>query len=151
MVATVTVPRQGSVPQAVAVVVGVMLTLFGALSFLETAFDDFAAHNPAEVMLGVTVNPLQNVLHVLAGVLGIVLSKRLHTTRRYGLVLVAAFGAVFGYGVIAGYNPQIDVLNVGWAANWLHLGIALAGLVIATVPARVRARVPADRVSRPPR
>jgi len=148
MVATDTVPRQGSVPQAVAVVVGVLLTLFGALCFLVTGFDDFAAHNPVERMFGVTVNPLQNVLHLFAGVLGIVLSKRLITTRRYSLVLVAVFGAVFGYGVIAGYNPQIDALNVGWAANWLHLGIALAGLVIATVPARVRART---RVSRPPR
>lgn len=148
MVATSTVPRQGSVPQAVAVVVGVMLTLFGALSFLATTFDDFVGHNPAEQVFGVTVNPLQNLLHLLAGVLGIVLSKRLLTTRRYGLVLVVAFGAVFGYGVIAGYNPQIDMLNAGWAANWLHLGIALAGVVIATVPARVRA---SRRVSRPPR
>ena len=138
MVATATVPRQGSVPQAIAVLVGVVLSLIGALSFLVTAFDDFAEPNPAERLLGLTVNPMQNVLHLVAGVLGIVLSKRLVWTRRYGLGLVVVFGAVFVYGVVSVYDPAIDVLNAGWAANWLHLGVALTGVLIATVPARVR-------------
>jgi hypothetical protein len=141
MVATSTVPRQGSVPQAVAVLAGVVLTLLGALSFLATGFDGFAAPSPQKHLFGLTVNPLQNVLHLTAGLLGIVLSKRLRWTRLYGLALVAAFAAVFGYGVVAVYRPAVDVLNAGWAANWLHLGIAVAGLVIAAAPARVRVRV----------
>jgi|SRR5829696_1880160 len=141
MVATRTVPRQGSVPQAVAVVLGVVLALLGALSFLATGFDGFATHNPAESLFGLSVNPLQNVLHVVAGVLGVVLSKQLRWTRRYGLGMVAAFAALFGFGMIAVYNPAIDVINAGWAANWLHVAVAVVALAIATSPARLRREV----------
>lgn len=138
MVATSTAPRQGSVPQAVAVLTGVVLTLLGALSFLVTGFDGFAAPNPAEHLFGLSVNPLQNLLHLLAGLLGVALSKQLRWTRRYGLGLVAVFAAVFAFGIVAVHNAAINVLNVGWAANWLHLGVAVAGLAVATTPARVR-------------
>jgi hypothetical protein len=132
------VPRQGSLPQAVAVLVGVVLTLVGGLSFVVTGFDGFAAHNPAERFFGLAVNPLQNLLHVLAGVLGIGLSARLRWTRRYGLVLVATAAAVFAYGVLAVGRPSLDVLNLNWAANWLHLAVAVAGLAAAVTPARIR-------------
>jgi hypothetical protein len=134
------VPQQGSLPQAVAVLVGVVLTLVGGLSFVVTGFDDFAAHNPAEQLFGLAVNPLQNLLHLVVGLLGIVLSARLAWTRRYGWLLLAGFGAVFAYGVFSVQWPAFDVLNLDWAGNWLHLAAGLAGFLIAAGPARFGVR-----------
>lgn len=134
------VPQQGSLPQAVAVLVGVVLLLIGGLSFVATGFDDFAARNPAEQLFGLAANPLQNVLHLVAGLLGIVLSARLAWARGYGWLLLAGFGAVFAYGLFAVQRPAFDVLNLDWAGNWLHLAAALAGFVIAAGPVKLRIR-----------
>lgn len=141
-------PQQGSLPQAVAVLVGVVLTLIGGLSFVVTGFDGFADHNPAEQLFGLAVNPLQNVLHLAVGLLGIVLSARLRWTRGYGWLLLAGFGAVFVYGVLAVQRPALDVLNLDWAGNWLHLAAALAGFVTATGPVRLGVRRAVSRSRR---
>jgi hypothetical protein len=134
------VPQQGSVPQAVAVLVGIVLTLVGGLGFLVTGFDDFAARNQAEQLFGLAVNPLQNVLHLTIGVLGIVLSARLGWARGYGWLLLAGFGVVFVYGVLAVQRPAVDVLNLNWTSNVLHLATLLAGFVTAVGPVKLRGR-----------
>ena len=84
-----TVPRQGSLPQAIAVLTGVLLTLLGGLGMLTTGFTRFAVYSEGVVLLGLSVNPLQNLLHLAAGLAGIVLSKQLRWSRRYGLAGVA--------------------------------------------------------------
>lgn len=142
------VPQQGSLPQAVAVLVGVVFTLIGGLSFLVTGFDHFAARDQAEQFFGLAVNPLQNVLHLIVGLLGIVLSARLAWARGYGWLLLAGFGVVLGYGMLAVQRPAVDVLNLNWASNWLHLTAALAGFVAAAGPVKLRVRREVSRSRR---
>jgi hypothetical protein len=130
-------PREGSLPQAVAVLAGLLLALIGALGFLVTGFDDFAGHNPVDRLFGLAVNPLQNVLHLAVGVLGMALSGRRVAARCFGWLLALGLGAVFVFGLVAVDRPDLNVLNVNWAGNWLHLIGALAGLAAAVGPARV--------------
>lgn len=130
-------PREGSLPQAVAVLTGVVFVLIGALGFLATGFDDFAAHAPDKRLFGLALNPLQNVVHLLVGVLGLVLSARLAFARCCGWLLAASLGALFVFGLAVADQPQLNVFNVNWADNWLHLVAALGGLVAALGPARV--------------
>jgi hypothetical protein len=89
-------------------------------------------------LFGLGVNPLQNLLHLAVGVAGLGLSARLPRTRVYGWGLAVGLGALFGYGVVASRAPVVDVLNLNWPANWLHLAFALVGLVIATGPVPAR-------------
>ena len=126
-------------PQAVAVLVGVLFTIIGIIGFAATGLDDFAGHGTPDRLFGLAVNPLQNLVHLAIGGVGIVLSARLASARVYGWVLAIGYGALFGYGVLASRVPEVDVLNLNWPVNWLHLVFALVGLVIATGP------VPADR------
>lgn len=128
-------PKEGSLPQAISVLVGVVFTLIGALAFLVTGFDGFVGHNPVDRLFGLAVNPLQNVLHLVAGVLGLALSARRLWARCYGWLLVAGMGALFWYGLIAVERPDLNVLNLNWVGNWLHLGAALVGLAAAVSPA----------------
>ncbi|HEY3260056.1 MAG TPA: DUF4383 domain-containing protein [Pseudonocardiaceae bacterium] len=137
--------HQPAWPQAVAVLVGVLFVIIGVVGFAATGLDGFAAHGVPDRLFGLAVNPLQNLVHLAIGVAGIVLSNRLPRTRVYGWVLVAGLGALFGYGVLVSRLPHIDVLNLNWPVNWLHLAFALVGLVIATGP--VTARQPAAAAS----
>jgi Domain of unknown function (DUF4383) len=127
-------------PQAVAVLVGVLFTIIGIVGFAATDLDGFASHEPDQ-LFGMALNPLQNLVHLGIGLAGIALSSRLSRARVFGWVLVIGLGALFGYGVLVARVPEVDVLNLNRATNWLHLTFALIGLVIAAGP--VPARTPA--------
>ena len=121
--------------------VGVLFAIMGIVGFAATGLGGFAAHDTPDRLFGLAVNPLQNLVHLAIGAAGIALSARLRRTRVFGWVLVAGLSGLFGYGVLCARYPHLDVLNLNWPANWLHLAFALIGLVIATgpVPARRKA------------
>ena len=121
-------------PQAVAVLVGVLFVVKGVVGFAASGLHGFAAHNADVTLFGLAVNPLHNLLHLAVGFAGVVLSARLDRARLYGWALAVGFGVLFGYGVLVSRLPHLDVLNLNWPANWLHLGFALVGLVIAIGP-----------------
>lgn len=123
-------------PQAVAVLVGVLFAVMGVVGFAATGLEGFAARGSHVNLFGLAVNPLQNLVHLAVGVAGIVLSARLDRTRLYGWVLVTGYGALFGYGLLVSRLAHLDVLNLNWPDNWLHLGFAVLGLVIALGPVR---------------
>jgi len=125
-------------PQAIAVLVGVLFVIIGVVGFAATGLDGFTAHATPDRLFGLAVNPLQNLVHLAVGAAGIVLSARLARTRVYGWILVTGLGALFGYGALASRLPHVDLLNLNWPMNWLHLAFALVGLVIATGPVPAR-------------
>jgi Domain of unknown function (DUF4383) len=131
-------------PQAVAVLVGVLFTIIGIVGFAATGLDGFASHETPDQLFGMAVNPLQNLVHLGVGAAGIALSARLPHARVYGWGLVIGLGALFGYGVLVARLPQLDLLNLNWVTNWLHLTFALIGLVIAAGPVPAR-RAPVHR------
>lgn len=121
--------------QILALVIGVGYTLAGLAGFLVTGFDQFATVTN-ETLLGLGLNPLHNIVHLLIGVAGIALASTRPGARSYGWILAIGYGAAFVYGLLAVGNPDINFLNINSPDNGLHLVSALAGLAIALWPAR---------------
>lgn len=131
--------------QPAQVLVALMSLLFiaaGVVGFLRTGFGDFAGEDHA-MLLGFAVNPLHNVVHLAFGVLGLLLAGSSALARTYGWVLFIAYGAVFVWGLmLAGVISSNPVSGLGNPLalnsndNWLHLGFAAVGLLIAVLPAR---------------
>jgi uncharacterized membrane protein YuzA (DUF378 family) len=123
-------------PQMLAMAIGVVYTLVGIVGFFITGFDDFAAHTD-EAILGFSINPLHNIVHLVIGLAGIALARKLSTARTYGWLLAVGYGAAFVYGLFAaGEDEPLNFLSLNWADNWLHLASVIAGLVIALGPVK---------------
>jgi uncharacterized protein DUF4383 len=134
--------------QVLAGLVGVFYLVIGAIGFSKTGVGNFTGYHDV-LVLGFLLNPLQNLIHVVTGVLGLLLALKSALARLYGWFLFVGFGFLSFWGVtILGTiwsnatatlgNP----LNLNMPANWLHIGTALLGLVMAIMPARKMARVP---------
>ncbi|EME60186.1 DUF4383 domain-containing protein [Amycolatopsis decaplanina] len=124
--------------------------VFGIVGFTRTGFADFVGRSDATV-LGFSVNPLYNLGFVLLGAIGLLLTFGSGRSRVFGLLTFVAFGALFVWGLmIAGTvstNPVSQAgnpFNLNGPDNWLHLGLAALGLVIAFLPARHKVLLPED-------
>lgn len=119
---------------------GITFIVFGIVGFTRTGVGDWAANS---FVLGFSVNPLHNLLLVAVGVLGLFMALGSGLARLYGWLLFAGFAALFVWdlmitGILA-RNPVEQFGNplaVNTNDNWLHLGIALFGLLLAVMPAR---------------
>ena len=129
-------PATGSrtVPEILGLVFGAVYLLVGIVGFFVTGFDDFAGHQH-ESLLFFDINPLHNIVHILIGVAGLVLSRTLAGARAYGWLLAVGYGAALVYGLFA-VGEDWDFLNLNAADNVLHAATALVGLLIALLPAR---------------
>ncbi|GAB2472304.1 DUF4383 domain-containing protein [Promicromonospora xylanilytica] len=139
--------------QWLALVVGVVYLLVGIAGFFVTGFDmaGFMEHDPGATLLGFAINPLHNIVHLVIGILGIGAWSRSASARTFGWLLLIGYGAVFVYGLFAVNDPEINFLNINQADNWLHLGSALVGLLIAVWPAPARVvEQPGSTESMPP-
>ncbi|MFC4628552.1 DUF4383 domain-containing protein [Promicromonospora alba] len=134
-----TAPRIARGPhQWLALIVGVVYLLVGAAGFAVTGLDGFMEHDDTQTLLGFAINPLHNIVHVVIGILGISLWAWSGSARLFGWLLLLGYGAAFAYGLFAVDNPGINYLNINEADNWLHLGSAVIGLLIAVWPHRRR-------------
>ena len=128
-----------TLPQTIALAFGAIYLLVGIVGFFITGFDNFFGHTD-ETLIVFDINPAHNVVHILIGVAGLLLSRTLAGARTYGWLLAAGYGAAFLYGVFA-VGQDWDFLNLNWADNILHLATAAVGVVIAKMPARSASRV----------
>ncbi|MGY1785605.1 DUF4383 domain-containing protein [Geodermatophilus sp. SYSU D00698] len=129
-------------PQTLALAFGVVYLLVGIVGFFITGFDGFASNRTdgnTDTLLGFMINPLHNVVHVVIGLAGVLLSRTLAGARTYGWLLAVGYGAAFVYGLIA-IDQDWDFLNVNAADNVLHVATAVVGLVIALGPVNTLAR-----------
>lgn len=124
-----------TVPEILGLAFGAVYLLVGIVGFFITGFDDFAAHDTGETLLIFDINPLHNVVHVVIGIAGLVLSRTLAGARTYGWLLAVGYGAASVYGLLA-VGEDWDILNINAADNVLHIATALVGLVIALLPVR---------------
>jgi hypothetical protein len=128
--------------QVLVALVAVLFIAAGVAGFLRTGFGDFAGEQHS-MLLGFAVNPLHNVIHLAFGVLGLLLAGSSALARVYGWILFLAYGAVFIWGLmltgVIATNPVTPLGNplaLNANDNWLHLGFAAVGLLIAVLPAR---------------
>ena len=122
--------------QWLALVLGVVYLAIGVVGFFITGFEGFTEHDHDQHLLGFTINPLHNVVHIVIGLLGVALWRTARGARTYGWVLAIGYGATFVYGLIVQGDESRDFLNLNTADNVLHIGTAVLGLVIALWPER---------------
>ena len=123
-----------TVPEILGLAFGAIYLLVGIVGFFITGFDDFAGHGDHTLLI-FDINPLHNIVHILIGVAGLLLSRTLAGARTYGWLLAVGYGAAFVYGLLA-VGEDWDFLNLNGADNVLHIATALVGLVIALLPVR---------------
>lgn len=123
-----------TVPEILGLAFGAVYLLVGIVGFFVTGFDDFAGHGDHTLLI-FDINPLHNVVHIVIGIAGLLLSRTLAGARTYGWLLAVGYGAAFVYGLVA-VGEDWDVLNINAADNVLHIATALIGLVIALLPVR---------------
>jgi hypothetical protein len=126
--------------QWLALIVGLAFVGAGLIGFVITGFDEFVGRDTDKTLLGLEINPLHNIVHLVIGAAGLALWKTRSTARTYGWLLAIGYGATFVYGLFAVDERDINILSLNDADNWFHLASALVGLVIALWPDRDRDR-----------
>jgi hypothetical protein len=135
---SVSATRTGSrtAVQTAALVVGAAFLLVGVLGFvpgITSNFSElsFAGHHSGALLLGIfQVSVLHNLVHLLFGVGGLVLSRGRAAAKSYLVWGGAVYLVLWLYGLLIGHGTPANFVPVNTADNWLHfvLGVAMIGL-----------------------
>ncbi|PWU57399.1 DUF4383 domain-containing protein [Micromonospora globispora] len=142
--------------QAVAAAVAAVFVLLGVLGFIPgitTHYDDlsFAGHHSEAKLLGLfQVSILHNALHLLFGLVGLVLARRLAGARLFLAGGGAVYLGLWLYGFAIDRETAANFVPVNDADNWLHLflgfGMLALGLLLSNdVGTGGRLDTPLDR------
>ncbi len=130
-------PGRRALPQLLALAFAVVYVLVGLVGFLVTGFSGFAMPNTDKFLLGFELNPFHNVGHLVTGMTGLLLAHTLGGARAYGWLLVVSHVGLLVFGLLyANEATALNFFSFNVADNVLHVGVILAGLVIALLPAR---------------
>jgi len=140
--------------QVYALTFGLTLLLVGILGFFYTA--DFstgsASSEPGnkDAVLGLfDVNGWHNVVHILSGLLGLSLAGSWFGARLYAIGFGATYLLVAGIGFAVGDGESIlGLIPVNTADNWLHVAIAVLGLLAGALTPSAPAPTTVGRKSR---
>ncbi|WAJ34447.1 DUF4383 domain-containing protein [Arthrobacter sp. FX8] len=122
--------------QRAAQAVGAVFLLVGVLGFIPgitSNYDalSFAGHGSEALLLGIfQVSVLHNIVHLLFGVAGILMSRTHPQARSYLLYGGVIYFVLWIYGLIIGHDSAANFVPVNSADNWLHfiLGIGMIAL-----------------------
>ncbi|WP_028271091.1 MULTISPECIES: DUF4383 domain-containing protein [Arthrobacter] len=104
----------------------------------------FAGHGSEAMLLGVfQVSVLHNLIHLLSGVAGVLMSRRPLPARNFLIGAGVTYMVLWSVGQFLALDSPVNILPVNSADNWLHLflGMALIGFGVAfsrDAPARLR-------------
>jgi hypothetical protein len=129
----------GSLAQRIAPIIGAFYVVIGIVGFFVTGFDNFVANTP-EALVGFSINPFHNLVHLAIGAFLIIMSTAFSTPIAEGAVMgVGLFYIVaFAIGVIAPDNLTIlSMYGRGDLENLNHVvaGVALLALGLAAAAA----------------
>jgi hypothetical protein len=128
--------------QRAAVAVGAIFLLVGIMGFIPgitTNYDmlSFAGHHSQAKLLGVfDVSTLHNIVHLLFGVLGLALSRTFNGARGFLVGGGFVYLVLWVYGLLIDRDSAANFVPVNTADNWLHVGLALGMLILATLLGR---------------
>ena len=120
-------------------VVGAVFLLVGVLGFVPGITSDYgdmsvAGHESMSMLLGVfQVSILHNVVHLLFGVAGILLSRTDSGVRSYLVGGGVVYLVLWIYGLVIDQSSAANFVPVNTADNWLHLvlGLGMIGAGVA--------------------
>jgi Domain of unknown function (DUF4383) len=107
-----------------------VLVIVGIVGFLYNASFAIGSDAPRDALLGLfDINGWHNVVHLVSGVVGVAASRSPAAARAYAF----GFGAVYVLVTIIGFasgdgSTIFGLIPINNADNFLHLGIAAAGL-----------------------
>lgn len=113
----------------------------GFIPGITTHYGDlsFAGHHSGAKLLGVfQISVLHNLVHVLFGIGGIVLSRTRATARSFLLAAGAIYVVLFLYGLFTAQNSGANFVPLDHADDILHLVLGLGMLALGTIPDRPR-------------
>ena len=113
---------------------GAVFVAVGIVGFAITGFDDFAHHHTGEELIIFEINPLHNIVHLALGLLAFALCWNRRGTLTYGMIVAGGYLGAFVYGLFA-VDEDWDFLSLNQEDNWLHLGLAVLGAIIAGLAA----------------
>ncbi|WP_026551660.1 DUF4383 domain-containing protein [Arthrobacter sp. H20] len=116
---------------------GVVFLILGVLAFvpgLTTQYGSLAFANGSEALLfGVfQVSILLNLVYLVAGAAGIIMSRDSTGARNFLLGSGALFLLMWVYGMVIDLESTANFLSFNAAGNWMHLTLALIAGVVAT-------------------
>lgn len=124
--------RQESLAQRVGPFFGLLYVTIGILGFFVTGFDNFV-QNTGDSLIGFSINPMHNLVHLLIGAFLIIMSTRPNVAAAEGAVMgVGLFYVVaFVIGTVSKDNLTIiSMYGYGDLENFNHL---LNGVALLTV------------------
>lgn len=128
--------------QKAALAVGAVFLLVGVLGFVPGITSNyealsFAGHESEALLLGVfQVSILHNIVHLLFGVAGIMMSRTHGQARNFLLYGGVIYLVLWLYGLVIGHDTPANFVPVNTADNWLHLVLGIAMIALAVLLSR---------------
>lgn len=128
--------------QRAAQAVGAVFLLVGVLGFIPgitSNYEDlsFAGHTSEARLLGIfQVSILHNIVHLLFGVAGILMSRTNGQAKNYLLYGGVVYLILWLYGLLIGHDTPANFVPVNSADNWLHLALGIAMIALALLLSR---------------
>jgi hypothetical protein len=124
--------RQDSLAQRVAPFFGLLYITIGIVGFFVTGFDNFL-QNTNETLIGFSINPLHNLVHLLIGIFLIVMATRPQIPVAEGAVMGVGLFYVTAFVIGAMAKDNLTIISMygyGDLENFNHIvnGVALLGL-----------------------
>lgn len=132
------------IARTVAAIIALVFLAVGVLGFIPGVTSDtdqlaIAGHHSGAMLLGVfQVSVLHNVIHLLFGVVGLVMSRTAGAARAFLIVGGLIYLALWVLGLLFGHVDALNVVPVNDADNWLHLGLGAVMLLLGLVVGRRR-------------
>lgn len=137
--------RQKTNAQKAAQIVGAVFLLVGILGFIPGITTNYgsmgmAGHGSEALLLGVfQVSVLHNIVHLLFGVAGLLMSRTPGQGRNFLLYGGVIYLVLWLYGLFVGHDSAANFVPLNSADNWLHLILGLGMIALAITLQRVRA------------
>ena len=128
-------------------VVGAVFLLVGVLGFvpgITSNYGDmsFAGHESTAMLLGIfQVSILHNIVHLLFGVAGILMSRTDAGSRNFLVGGGAVYLVLWLYGLVIDFNSAANFVPLNSADNWLHLLLGVAMIALGVLLSRRRSGV----------
>lgn len=105
-----------------------LLLFLGTLGLVRTRFDGFVS-NEGVGLLTFTGNPLTHLIHLVAGLAGVLMASRTESARRYALI-VGAGGTAWGLLEFVLRDTSADIFGRDTGFALVVIGIGVAGLAV---------------------
>ena len=128
-------------------VVGAVFLLVGVLGFVPGITSNygemtFAGHESMAMLLGIfQVSILHNIVHLLFGVAGILMSRTDAGSRNFLIGGGAIYLVLWLYGLVIDFNSAANFVPLNSADNWLHLLLGVGMIALGVLLSRRRSGV----------